>query len=223
MHRIPRQELCALPVIQSSIPPLSAEVLQANSEDRHGAEIIATEPLVVGPPCDLHWLRAGPPNNPTKEEVFLSPPFPPMKKNEEINSRGTLQAFPFIPELSTWGVSWSPPSAGPLLSLGRGESAPHRRGGPVPAPKPFPLLSSLRSAPTSRGPGLGAAMAPRSSFSGSGRVPRRWAARLQEPGPAPASGLTNSAVRVTAASNPRGSRLRVPPPELQHPSDHGLG
>lgn len=34
------------------------------------------------------------------------------------------------------------------------------RGGPAPTHSPFPLLSSLGSAPTSWGPGLGAAMAP---------------------------------------------------------------
>lgn len=48
-----------------------------------------------------------------------------------------------------------------LLVLGWGV-CPSRtgRGRPAPALQPFPLLSSLGSAPTSRGPGLGAAITP---------------------------------------------------------------
>lgn len=64
------------------------------------------------------------------------------------------------------------------------------RGDPAPALQPFPFLSSLGSAPTSRGPGLGAAIAP--------------AAASRAPAAFPAAG------------QPR-SRSRAPPLPLDRP------
>lgn len=125
-----------------------------------------------------------------------------------------------------WGVSQSRPVQDPFRAWMGVCSPCTGRGGPAPALQPFPFLSTLGSAPTSWGPGLGAAIAPAAASAGSGRVPSCRAAPLQELGPAPASGSTNRVVQVTAAPNPSrgaGGRLRVPPLGLQHPSDRGPG
>lgn len=121
-----------------------------------------------------------------------------------------------------WGVSWSPPSAGPLQSLDGGVSALHRerRPGPGPPTLSYPVLSWVRT--YLAGPRARCGHRPRSSFPGSGRVP---AAALQEPVPSAASGpiarrrLQLHPIRAGGA----GDRLRVPPPGLQHPSDRGPG
>lgn len=118
-----------------------------------------------------------------------------------------------------WGVSWSLPSAGPLLGLDGAVSAPHGEGKPGSCPTTLasPLLPQART--YLAGPRARRSHRLRSSFPGSGRGP---SAPPQESGPTPASGPTNRAVPVTAASNPRGSG-RVPPPRLQHLSDRGPG
>lgn len=99
------------------------------------------------------------------------------------------------------------------------------RRGSAPAPQPF-LPSSLGSAPTSRGPGLGAAIA-------SAAASRALAAAPAAPPP----GCWNQAPpllldRPIARGRPRlhpiragvaSGRLRVPPLGLQHPSAQGPG
>lgn len=118
-----------------------------------------------------------------------------------------LDHHPFIPALHVGRVLVLTQSrAPPWLRWGR-VRAYGGQGGPATARPPFPLLSPFGSAPTSRGPGLGAAIAPRSSFLGFGRVP---AAPLQDPGPAPDPRQTNREAPVTVAPNPRGGRWRLP-------------
>ena len=159
-----------------------------------------------------------------KETLLLLSPF----YNEE--TKQVLVENPLDSPLQTsspmWGVSQSRPSAGPLLGLDGDVSAPYRAGRPGPCSPTlsFPVLS--RVCTYLAGPRARRGHRPRSSFPGSGRVPRYRVAPQHEPGPAPPSGSTNRAVPVTAAPNPKGSpgdRLRVPPPGLQHPSDSGPG
>lgn len=129
-----------------------------------------------------------------------------MRKPRKF-SGDTRQTSPLHTCGPAWGVSWSPPSAGPLQGLDGGVSALHgeQRPGPCPPTLPSPVLSWVRT--YLAGPRARCGHRPRSSFPGSGRVP---AAALQEPVPAPAPGPTNSAVPVTAAPNPRGRRWRSP-------------
>lgn len=97
------------------------------------------------------------------------------------------------------------------------------RGGLDPDPQPFPLLSSFGSAPTSRGPGLGAAITPAAASR----------ALAVSPPPRCRSGsppllLDRPIARRRSPLHPirtggAGDRLRVPPPGLQHPSDLGPG
>lgn len=96
-------------------------------------------------------------------------------------------------------------------------------GGLGPVPQHFPLLSSLGSAPTSRGPGLGAAIAPAAaSRAPAASPPPRCRSR------SPPLLLDRPIARRRSRLHPiraggAGDRLRVPPPGLQHPSDPGPG
>lgn len=125
-------------------------------------------------------------------------------------SGDTCQTCPFLPAVPTRGVSWSPPCAGPLRSLDGGVSAPHEQRRPGSCSLTIPSFVLSRVSTYLSGPRARCGHGPRSSFPGSGSIPRRLAARLREPGPAPASGLTNRAVPVAAAPNPRVSRPQPP-------------
>lgn len=105
--------------------------------------------------------------------------------------------------------------------LGWGCVAPHGLERPAPAPQPFLLLSSLRSAPTSRGPGLGAAIAPQ-------QLSRLWPRPLSRRSQAPPLLLHRPIARCRSRLHPiragvAGDRLLIPPPRLQHLSDSGTG
>lgn len=124
-----------------------------------------------------------------------------------------------------WGVSWSPPSAGPRLGWDGGVSAPHgwERVGSCPSTLPPvlpPVRTYLAGSRARRGHRL------RSSFPGSGRGPRRSTTGMLEPGPPLL--LDRPIARGRSRLHPiragvAGGRLRVPPLGLQHPSDHGPG
>lgn len=83
-----------------------------------------------------------------------------MKKLRKFSGY-TRRTSPFIPAVSYVGRVLVPAQGRTLPVLGWGV-CPSRTGSgrQALAPQPFPLLSSLGSAPTSRGPGLGAAITP---------------------------------------------------------------
>lgn len=158
-------------------------------------------------------------DGPRKEELLIPSPF---------SQPGNWGSPPGIPNRSPpshprplWGVCCSSPRAQPLPDWDGGVSVPlaERRLGPCP-PTVLSLLISLRSAPTSRGPGLGAAIAPASSFPGFGSVPCRPAAGI---GPRPCLATDQShgvchdcgqsergALAIHCGSRPRGCSIPVP-------------
>lgn len=109
-----------------------------------------------------------------------------------------------------------------------GVSVPYREGKtgscpPTLSPPVLPWVCTYLTGPRAR-----RGHHPRSSFQISGRVPRRPAAALQEPGSAPTPDRPIARCRLRLHpihARVAGDHLRVPPPGLQQPSDRdpGLG